>query len=301
MNILVMGAGSIGSLFGGLLSLDNDVTLIGRKPHMKKIEEKGLKIVGKTDVVVYPKVACNPREIKLEPDVILLTVKSYDTERAICDIKDLITEGTMIMSLQNGLDNLEKILSHVKKENVVAAVTTEAAMLLEPGVVEHTGKGKTVLGHLGDDAKKVKPIVDTFNRAGLRATISTNIQRDIWRKAIVNSCINPVTAIFGIRNGKILESETLQDLVERVCKESTSVANSMGMNFDLSEMKEEVFRVIRDTANNYSSMVQSLRRKSRTEIDSINGYICNTGKKNGVDVTLNELLTKFIKIMEVYK
>ncbi|HEC94578.1 MAG TPA: 2-dehydropantoate 2-reductase [Thermoplasmatales archaeon] len=299
MKIVVVGAGAIGSLFGGLLTKNNEVVLLGRKTHVEQIKKHGLRITGKTDTVVHPEAVSNVDEVNEKPDLLMITVKSYDTKEAAEDARQVIGEETVVLSLQNGLDNISKIASVLGKDRVVAGTTTEASLFLEPGKIEHTGKGVTVIGELdGSITERVKHIIKSFNDVGFNTIVTNDIMKELWKKAIINACINPLTAIFDVKNGQILKHEMLHEIMKKVCHEGVKVAKSIGIKIEEDEMVEKTVTVIKDTAENYSSMVQSLRKKRRTEIDSINGYLVKMGRKHGVNTPVNELLIKMVKIRE---
>jgi len=296
MKILVFGAGAIGSLFGGLLSKNNDVVLIGRKPHVDAINKKGLKIKGKTNSRLRLPAFNSVKEIRFSPDIIIISVKSYDTDAAAEQIKHLVADKTGVMSLQNGLGNIEKICKHINKKNIIACVTTHGAVFLKSGTIIHTGVGKTTIGEInGIKSERIVKIAQIFNQAGIKTSINKNIQEEIWIKAIINSSINPLTTFFNCKNGYLDKNPVLKKLVERICKESTLIANSNGLNLDYEEMIDKTFDVISDTSENFSSMLQSYNQEKRTEIDSINGVFVEIGKKNNVSNLLNKILMDFIK------
>ena len=295
MNIIVFGAGAIGSLFGGLLSKNNKVILIGRKKHVKAINSKNLKIIGKTNKKIKLQAFENVTKVT-DADLIILTVKSYDTDNAIKKLKPLINSKTIIMSLQNGLDNIDQIQKYVNKNQIVAGITTHGAIFEKPGLINHTGIGNTTIGELnGKKSPRVLKIVEIFNEAEIKTTINSNIIDEIWIKAIINSSINTLTSFFSCKNVYLLENPILENLVEKICIESTNVAKSEGFKFDNFTMIEKTKEVINDTGDNYSSMLQSIKQKKKTEIDSINGKIVEFGRKNNVDLTLNEILIHYIK------
>jgi 2-dehydropantoate 2-reductase len=296
MNIVIIGAGSIGSLFGGLLSKKNNVLLIGRKTHVQAIKENGLKITGKTQLNVRVSAEDSISKIGFSPDLLILTVKSYDTENAVKEAKLTIGKNTVVLSLQNGLDNIDKIEKVASREKIIVGVTTHGAFFSKPGVIEHTGKGKTILGELdGKKTERIKHIADLFNEAGIETKISTNIVKEIWIKAIANSSINPLTTFFQCKNGYLLENPILENLIEMICKESTDVANNEGIQLFHQDMIKKTKEVIRNTSENYSSMFQSFKKGGKTEIDSINGKIVDFGKRNGVEAPINETLVRSIK------
>ncbi|KAA0006161.1 MAG: 2-dehydropantoate 2-reductase [Thermoplasmata archaeon] len=291
MNIVIFGAGAIGSLFGAMLFKNNKVVLIGRKPHVEAIRKKGLTITGKTQLNTMIPAETTVENIKTHVDLLMLTVKSYDTMDAMNHAKNIIDKDTFVLSLQNGLDNIEKISKVVKRERILAGVTTHAAVFNQPGVIIHTGTGYTVIGSLDrKNTDVVKTIATVFNNAGIKTTNSKDILSEIWVKAIVNSSINPLTALFQCKNGYLLENPVLESIVEKICTESTMVAVREGIKLSTHEMFEKTMQVVRDTRENFSSMLQSIRKGKPTEIDSINGKIVELAEKQGIPTPLNKIL-----------
>jgi len=295
MKIVVFGAGAIGSFIGGVLSKNNDVVLIGRKQHVNSIKEKGLKIQGKTKLNVKIRAEDDIGKIDFSPDILILTVKSYDTENAIKEAKKIINENTLVLSFQNGLDNIEKIKKHVNENQILVGITTHGCIFSKPGIITHTGIGKTTIGDFNKEPNRTKDIIDMFNKAGIKTTLSQDIEKETWIKGIINSSINPLTSFFGCKNGYLIENPILEKIVEKICEESTNVANVNNFNLSCGEMIDKTKEVIRDTAENYSSMLQSIQNSKKTEIDSINGKIVELGEKNNLDVSLNKLLVHLIK------
>lgn len=298
MNITVVGAGSIGSLFGALLSKKNNVFLIGRKPHVNAINKSGLKIQGKTNLDVSIEAFESPKNVYINPDLIILAVKSYDTETAMKSAAPIIGDNTFVMSLQNGLDNIEKIEKFVNRKKILICITTHGAIFSKPGFIEHTGIGKTVLGGLDDKGNKnVENIANVFNKSGIKTTISSNIIKNIWIKAIVNSSINPLTAIFNCKNGYILENPVLEKILDKICEESSNIALSYGIDVVHSDMIRKTKEVIKDTYENRSSMLQSVLNCKKTEIDSINGALVEIGKRQDNETAMNEILIYSVKTL----
>jgi len=231
MNIVILGAGAIGSLFGALLSKHHNVLLLGRKPHVSTIQSNGLRIQGKT--MFHEKISATDtvKDVSFDVDLLLLTVKSYDTInllltvksydtiKAIKQAKPLISKNTVVLTFQNGLDNIEKLQSVISKNQILAGVTTHGAVFKSPGVIHHTGIGRTIIGELdGTEIKRLKNIVELFDEANIQVKISHDILKDIWQKAIINSSINPLTAIFQCKNGYLMENPVLFHLVSCLCE-----------------------------------------------------------------------------------
>ncbi len=296
MNVVVFGAGAIGSLFGGILSKKNNVVLIGRKNHVHAIKENGLIIKGETKIHATIQVTDCIENIGFTPDLLILTVKSYDTREAMTAAIKAIDRHTMVLTLQNGLGNIETIAEFVSRKQIIAAITTHGSIFEQPGIIRHTGIGSTKLGEPnGSQSDRIKQIASMFSHVGIAVSISDNILRDIMGKAIINASINPLTSVFQCKNGYLLKNPILTSLMQRICTESTLIANAAGFSFSTQEMLDQTVQVIRETAENYSSMVQSIQRKSQTEIDAINGRLAEIGRQYDCNNQLNHMLTRLMK------
>lgn len=294
MNIVIFGAGAIGSLFAGILAKNNNVVLVGRKKHVEAIRQSGLKIKGKTNAVVKISAVERVKDLFFSPDLVIISVKSYDTEKSAVEIKKILGKNTFVMSLQNGLDNIEKLQKIVDKKKLFVCITTHGSVFSKPGVIFHTGIGKTKIGSIVKNKLLENRFVEMFNSSGIKTVYSEDIMYDIWAKGIVNSSINPLTCLFKCKNGYILENPVLEKIMEKICFESVSVANACGFNFAYSEMLKFTKEVICDTCENFSSMLQSVQKGRKTEIASINGYIVKNARKFDLNVSLNELLVYIV-------
>ena len=291
MKILIFGAGAIGSLFGAMLSKNNEVSLIGRKSHVNAIDKTGLVIDGKTNLKVKIDVHDMVENISNYPDLLILTVKAFDTESAILQAKKIIGSDTIVLSLQNGLGNVEILEKSLPSAQIIAGVTTHGAMFSEPGKITHTGIGSTIIGELnGRETERIKEIENNFNHVKIKTSISQNILNEIWVKAIINSSINPLTTFFQCKNGYLLENLVLEKLVEKIIEESTSIANVNGIKLSVEDMIKKTKNVIKITKENHSSMLQSHKKGRKTEIDSINGKIVEFGKNQNITPQINEIL-----------
>lgn len=296
MNILIYGAGAIGSLFGALLSKHNVVNFIGRKAHVEYVNKYGLHIEGKTILHEKPSFFKNINEISEIPDLVIITVKSFDTEDATRVLSRFISSDTLVLSFQNGLNNIDAIARFISEKQIIAGITSHGAIFTKPGHIRHTGIGKTRVGELsGKTTPRIKQVADMFCTAGVDTLISPNIQEDIWKKAIVNASINPLTAIFQCKNGYLLKNPLLKDLASKICIESTGVATASGLSLDVEDMLDYTFQVIQDTEENTSSMLQSIMLKKKTEIESINGTFVAIGNKVKCSTSLNDIIVKIIE------
>ena len=225
VDVLVFGAGAMGSFFGGLLSRRNRVTLIGRKDHMDAIRRAGLRITGKTSFVARPSVATSVASVK-RADLVIVATKAYDTASAARSLRKFATKSTWL-TLQNGLDNAEVIARTAKR--VVAGTTSHGITFLRPGEIRHAGIGETAIGpYAGASAGDVVRIRDVFDEAGVRTRISADIRRDLWLKAIVNAGINPLAALTRLRNGYLASMPMLSAAMTGICAEAAAVARAEG-------------------------------------------------------------------------
>jgi 2-dehydropantoate 2-reductase len=303
MKIVVFGAGAMGSFIGGLLSRKYEVTLIGRKPHIDAINTIGLKITGETDLLCRPPSFIRVTDLETKPDLLILTVKSYDTETAIKQALPIVEDHTTILSIQNGIGNIETIKKWVDHEGlqsqILGGTTCHGVTFIEPGHVHHAGSGDTIIGCFDRRNTTVtEEVSKMFNSVGLNSTVTTDISGELWSKGIVNASINPITAITGLKNRYILELQGLKMLMEQTCRESVSVAKAEGIKLDVNGLIGRTHSVIRQTGENKSSMLQDLERGKRTEIDAINGVIIETAKRHGIQTPINSVLYTLVKGIE---
>ena len=294
---MVLGAGAIGSLFGGLIAKTGEgVTLIARPPHVKAIEKNGLKIDGISgDNIINVKVTSSPKDL-VTADLILVTVKAYDVDQIIKDIKPIIKDPFLLF-LQNGLGILDVVSETIKSDFLLRGTTTNGALFLRPGHIRHTGKGDTIVGHMfGKEFDILKEIRTIFNKAGLPTTITTSMEQILWEKLLVNITINPFGALTGLPNGQ-LKFHFADSMVE-VMKEAIEVAKKFNIELDLNKAIDKTFQVQFKTKTNRNSMLQDIDKKKRTEIDFINGIIVKYGEKFSIPTPLNSLLTSLIHARE---
>jgi len=295
-----MGAGAIGSLFGGLLAEGgNDVALIARESHVKAIKRDGLTIEGASGKhIVKVKAITKPAHLKEAFDLILLTVKAYDTRQAVTEAQILVENKSVLLCLQNGL-GMEEIASEIiGRDRVLRGVTTNGALLKEPGLVMHTGKGETIIGELnGKITEKTQNIAEAFSKAGLPTRVTNNIEGTVWTKILINTGINPFGALTGMKNGELIKIPELKELMAETVVEGINVARKINVKLE-GDPVSLMIKTAEMTAQNKNSMLQDIEKGKRTEIDFINGAISNLGKRRGVKTPLNNLLTHLVKGLE---
>ncbi|MDI3476160.1 MAG: 2-dehydropantoate 2-reductase [Thermococcaceae archaeon] len=295
MRIYVLGAGSIGSLLGALLTkAGEEVTLIGREEQVRAIRNGGLKVTGVEEFTVRPLAEVYAPEEP--PDLLILAVKSYSTKTALECARHCIGKDTWILSIQNGLGNEELALKYTPK--VIGGITTNGAMLVDWGKVKWTGRGVTVIGKypVGDDAF-IHEVAEVFNGAGIETRVTQNAVGWKWAKTIVNSVINGLGSVLEVKNGFLKENPYLESISIEVAREGCIVAQQLGIEFEIHPL-ELLWDTIERTRDNYNSTLQDLMRGRRTEIDYINGKIVEYAQSVGLEAPRNELLWALVKAKE---
>ncbi|WP_254864367.1 ketopantoate reductase family protein [Halovivax gelatinilyticus] len=293
METVVFGAGSLGSLIGGLLAREHDVTLVGRAAHADRIERDGLAIEGEIDAHVCPSATTDGSDIAAELAVV--TVKAFDTQTAA----ETLATGSFdaVLSLQNGMGN-EEILADALACPVLAGTATYGARLERPGLVRCTGLGEVVLGpHDGGTSSLAERIGRAFSVAGIETTVADDMPRRLWEKLAINAAINPVTALVRVENGAVLESPA-RELALEAARETVRVARAHGVELDESSTLTAVERVASATAKNESSMLQDVRADRRTEVDAISGFVVDRADEVSLDVPTNRTLAGLLRTWE---
>ncbi len=295
-----MGAGAIGSLFGGLLAkAGNEVSFVGRKPHIDKIHQNGLLLEGISgEHRIKLKVTTDASKFQA-PELIILTVKAYATAQAVRDAKPLFKGHTYFLCLQNGLGTEEVASSILGQDRILRGTTSEGALFLEPGKVRHTGHGETIIGSSNPaDRCILSQIEQEFQKAGFKTTVSGDIKRVVWEKIFVNVAINPFGALTGLRNGDLLTVPEIQDAMKAAVLEGIKVTEKLGVKLSDQSPIERAFEVARKTAQNKNSMLQDIEKRRKTEIDFINGALVRYGETVGISCPINAVLTALIKGVE---
>ncbi|MFC3478913.1 ketopantoate reductase family protein [Halobacterium litoreum] len=300
MRVVVLGAGSLGSLVGGLLATTGaGVTLLGREnEHLDGVASDGLQVVnpdGTTETVSVG--TATDSEVAAEADAVVVCVKSYDTEDALAGVADHLGDADVV-TLQNGLGNAATIAEHVPAERVVVGTTTHGAVLEGPGRVRHAGTGDTTIGrYAGGNDERVREFAALLSRAGVETTVTDDPARAVWTKVLVNAGINAATALARVPNGALVESEAGERVLRRAVEEGVAVARAEGVTVP-EDVVEQTREVARETASNRSSMRQDVERGSRTEIEALNGELARRASEHGVDARVNETLADLVRLAE---
>ncbi|SFL40996.1 2-dehydropantoate 2-reductase [Halogranum rubrum] len=292
MDIVVFGAGSLGSLVGGLLARVHEVTLVGRDPHVSRVRETGLHITGERTAHVHPDAVADGGN--LAADLAIVTVKSFDTS----DAADTLASGSFeaVLSLQNGLT--EELLTTRLDAPVLAGTATYGARLLEPGQVECTGVGRVVLGALdGGTSSHAERIGKAFRDADIETLVASDMPRRRWEKLAVNAGINAVTALARVDNGALADGDAA-DVGHAAARETARVARAESVRLPNRVARDALDTVVEETAKNRSSMLQDVERDKRTEVDAISGVVVDKGDDHGIDVPTNRVLAGLLRAWE---
>ncbi|WP_396611087.1 ketopantoate reductase family protein [Haloferax sp. S1W] len=292
MRILVFGAGSLGTLVGGLLASVHDVTLVARDPHASQVAEAGLDVVGAESRHVSPD--ATTAQTGHDADLALVTVKSFDTAAAAESLSECDVDA--VLSLQNGLT--EEVLESTLDVPVLAGTATYGARLADPGRVECTGIGRVVLGALdGGTSPLAERVGKAFRDADINTLVASDMPRRRWEKLAVNAGINAVTALARVENGA-LASDEAYDVAHRAARETARVARLEGVSLPNRVARAAIDRVVEKTAANRSSMLQDVDGGKRTEVDAINGAVVDTAAHHNFEVPTNRTLTALLRAWE---
>lgn len=301
MKIIIVGPGAMGCLLASFLSKSKEEIwfLDKNKERSLEIQQDGISIEGISGSWHSSvKATVETKEIG-EVNLIIICVKSYDTKEAVTEALSLVGEKTQVLTLQNGIGNIEIINDIVGSEKVIGGVTNLGATLLGIGKVRHAGHGETVIGRIdGKIPVELRAISEIFNKAGLPTRISRDIKGLLWSKLIINVGINALTAITRLNNGRLIEFEGTRRILRQAVTEAIRVAKRKRIKLIYDDPLAKVEAVCEATATNVSSMLQDVLKKRRTEIDFINGVIVRQGEELGIPVLINSLLVDLVKTIE---
>lgn len=302
MRIAILGSGAMGCLYGGLLAETGfPVTLIDIwKEHIETINRQGLRIegLGGERVVSGIRGVTDPKDAGIA-DLLIVFVKATMTRTAITQAMPVVGPDTTVMTLQNGLGNVEALSDVAGAHRVVAGVTGHGSTLVGPGVIRHAGQGDTVIGEAsGVISERTERIADALRKAGFAVSVSDNVMGLIWGKLLVNVGINALTAITGLKNGRLVDFPETNDLMAQAVEEAVAVATKKGVRVNVEEPVRHTREIAKKTAGNRSSMLQDVCRRRPTEISVINGAIVEEGRRMGVPTPVNEVLAKLVAVRE---
>jgi 2-dehydropantoate 2-reductase len=299
VKFLVVGPGAMGCLFAARLSKAGfDVTLLDYIPERaKQINEQGVAVEGVTGqyTVKVPTVA---GDLSSSPDLVLICVKSYKTRQASETIQSTLPADAVVVTLQNGVGNVEILEQVFGKERILGGVTSEGATLLGPGKIRHAGQGETIIGPGGDPNGPAENLVSAFGQAGFKTKSVDNVSDLIWGKLIINVGINALTAITRLKNGRLPEVPGTRLVLREAVKEAVAVAAAKNIQLPYPDPLGRVMQVCEATAGNIASMLQDVLKEKETEVDAINGAIVREGEALGIPTPVNLTLTSLVHAIQ---
>jgi len=307
MRFLVYGLGAIGSAFAAFLKrAGHEVYAVGRERLIKPVKERGLKVTG-----IWGEFSVNLDGVESsldrlpvgDFDVVVLSVKSYDTERALEDLQKV--NFKYLLLAQNGYGNYEKAVERFGKEKVVLSRVIFGAEIPEAGTVKITVIAAPVVIGNPDGAipeGELKRLAEVINSAGIPTEYSSDVYKFLWDKILYNSALNPLGALLETNYGTLAKTEETRELMNRIIEEIFQVAEKKGIPLFWKRPEDYIEhfykKLIPPTAEHYPSMLQDIRAGKRTEIDALNGAIVKLGKEVGVPTPVNEVITKLVKAKE---
>jgi 2-dehydropantoate 2-reductase len=299
IKVAVLGAGAVGCYYGGMLArAGHQVTLIGRPVHVEAFRRAGLHFEGLKFDEQVPVEASTEASAVRGARLVLFCVKSTDTEQAAAQIAPHLDADAIVVNLQNGVDNTERIQARVSQQVVTAAVYV-ATEMKGPGHLKHNGRGDLVIGSL--DGKVLPDVLQNlkfqFEKASIPTQISENVAGELWAKLVVNCAYNALSAITQLPYGKLIEGPGIRDTMRDVVEETLAVAKASGVKMAPGPLAN-VYRIAEAMPAQFSSTAQDLARGKPTEIDHLNGYVVRRGEALGVPVPANRALHALVKLIE---
>ncbi|MCF7559863.1 2-dehydropantoate 2-reductase [Sabulilitoribacter multivorans] len=293
MNIVVIGAGGVGGYFGGKLAKAGfNVTFIARGKHLEAIKNKGLQvksILG--DFTVYPEAIEDINNIK-NPDLVILGVKSWQVLDIAKQLKPVINETTMVLPLQNGADNADKLLSVLPKQNVLAGLCKIVSKVESPGVINHfTFEPEIVFGEYDNTkSNRCKHLKIVFDKAGFNNTWSDDIHLDIWRKFLFIGTISGIGAITRAVFGDMRTQEGIRKIIYDTAHEMVRIANAKGVGLTSKDIDMIVKVIDSLDYNTTASMQRDMMEGKPSELENFNGYVVQQGKLLNIETPTNAFI-----------
>ncbi len=298
--IMIVGAGSVGGFFGAHLSKTHPtVSFLLRPKTLAAVTQRGLTIRSASgNFTVHPRASSDPKELP-QPDLIVLGVKAYDLDEVMLQLKPVLTERTVILTLQNGIDTEDRIIARLKRDCVVGGVAFIYSKIVEPGVIDHYKKGAVAIGEMmGQESERLLIIRDLFTAAGIPCQLSKDIRRSKWEKMCWNCVFNPITVLVNDRVAKALDHPEMMQVIRQIVEEIMAVAASVKVPLP-PDMPERVVKWSQEIRDIHTSMYDDWKAGRPTEIEYLNGYIVRKGRELGIPTPVNETLTALIKTMTV--
>ena len=304
-HVVVLGAGAMGSLFGGLLAEGGlQVTLVDPwQEHIQQINRDGLRMVGFGGDRYIPIHATSNAAEVIAADIVFVQCKANFNAAAAQSLQHLFQDSsaTLAISFQNGLGNEEELASYFGEDRVLGGLTAQGANIEAPGVVRNHAELPSYIGDMkGGVSDRVRSISQLLTNAGLPTEPSENIQQDIWRKLMANIAISAVSGISGLNIGQIFNQHLADSASYAALDEAIHVANAVGVDLTNEEAHEILGKIAgpNGTPGNKSSLRIDIENRRPSEIDYINGAVVNLGKQHNVPVPVNETLVTLVQALQ---
>lgn len=298
MKVAVVGAGGIGSVFGGrLAAAGHDVCLIHRRPEVvEAIRRDGLHLTSASGTE-YIKLQATLDSSQVGPvDLVLIATKAFDTPAAAAAAQPLIGAATLVLSLQNGLGNLETLAELLGAERSLLGMTYLGATVRGPGHVAHTAVGPTFVGEPdGSLSQRTQDLAQIFSAAGLATQATDRLWDLVWGKLLINAALNATCALTGAGGEDALRSPAVAEWLALVAEETARVASAAGVKLPYPDAAERVRQHCRDVGPAKPSMLQDMERNRPTEIEAINGAVVREGQRLGIPTPCNKALLLLVK------
>ncbi len=308
MHIAILGAGAMGSWFGGQLALQgHDVQLLSTNAeHIRAVCDNGLVMHTHGDedheesTTTVNVRASMPDQYNGTAELVIVLTKSYQTHAAMREIAPQLNEKTAVLSLQNGLGNVDAIAAFVHPSNIWLGMTMMPVDRLGPGIVASRGVGQTSFGHLDATHHELgDQIADAFAGTGMEVRHEPDVQRRIWEKVAFNAGMNAICALTCGSPGTVGQLPEATELARSVAREVADVANVEGLPISLDTVFSTIAYACEYHGGHKPSMVQDLLSGKRTEVEAINGAIVELGRKHGLETPLNSTLATLIRLAEL--
>lgn len=303
MKITVIGAGAMGSVYGGHLSGKHQVYLVDTNPDIvTQINREGLKIDEDGVTNTYHPTAVTGTEGLGEMDLVILFVKSIYSRAALAGNQGVIGEKTRLLTLQNGAGHEDILKEFVPENRIIIGTTEDNGAVLAPGHVRRGGVGNTNVGMLTEDREEFLPqLKEAFDSCGFQVKIHENIQYLIWDKLFTNVSLSAVTGILQVDMGFIAENEYAWNLTKALIHETIAVAGALGLSFDEEAVTERVRQTSIGNPAGCTSIRADLRDGRRTEVNTISGSVVTAAGRCGVSVPSHEFVVNMVHAMEMKK
>jgi 2-dehydropantoate 2-reductase len=293
MKVAVVGAGAVGCYYGGMLArAGHDVTLIGRPRHVEAIERQGLRLETQTFDERIRVSASSEGSAVRSAQLVLLCVKSTDTESAAAAIKPHLAPDALVLSLQNGVENADRLRA-ILPQDVLAAVVYIGTEMAGPGHVKHHGRGELII----ERSRASDELAQALIAAGVPTDISDNVRGALWAKLILNCAYNALSAITQLPYGRLVKGPGITAVMRDVVDECLAVAKADDVTIP-GDVDAAIRKIAETVPGQYSSTAQDLARGKPSEIDHLNGVIVRRGEALGVATPVNRLLHAIVKLLE---